>query len=302
MDTIDKRILEDLVQNCRITFQDMSRKYGISANAIRRRIRILEESGVITGYQIELASAMVGCETILGMIWTDGSHDEVELVDRLGASDNIIAAAAYSNGLFYFIGEYTDWNELLGVGSLVRTLPGSERVEIHPLVIDPGDRIDLTPIDLRVLSSLTDNPKKSVVDIAAETSLTARRVRKTLKRFTDSMAVRFAALVELGAAGSIPFIVRTAFDETAKSAHEVVDWIRDEYFVPLWQTFISASEPVVFALFSTETLTELDSITRAIRNAEFVDTVKVTVSTYHGYFRGLRSKTLAQLIQNAALE
>ncbi|MHA1959085.1 MAG: winged helix-turn-helix transcriptional regulator [Candidatus Thorarchaeota archaeon] len=299
MDKIDKQILEDLVANCRMTFQDMSRKYGISANAIRRRIRILEESGVITGYEVSLVPAMVGSETLLGLIWTDGSHDEVELVEKLGASENIIAAAAYSNGLFYFIGEYTDWNELLGVGSLVRTLPGAEKVEIHPLVVRQGENIELSSLDVRVLGCLRDDPKMSVVDIAAETGLTARRVRRVLKRFADSNAVRFSALIELGAAGSIPFIVRISFDENQKSAHQVVDWIRQEHFVPLWQTYISASEPVVFALLSTETLTELDSITRALRNADSVSRVIVTISTYHKYFEGLRSKTLTDMIEES---
>ncbi len=106
LDELDKRILTDLEYNCRISFQELSRKYAISANAIRRRILNLEESGVIYGYSIVLSPEMTETEYMFGLLTTDGSRDEVDLVDEIGSSKNVIAAASYTDGVYAFVAEY----------------------------------------------------------------------------------------------------------------------------------------------------------------------------------------------------
>lgn len=59
-DEIDKRILRRLQSDGRMTIADLSEAVGLSATPVARRIRALEEAGIITGYR-----AMVD-ETALG--------------------------------------------------------------------------------------------------------------------------------------------------------------------------------------------------------------------------------------------
>lgn len=54
MDALDKRILDALRQNARISNVDLAAMVGLSASACARRIRYLEESGVIRGYTVVL--------------------------------------------------------------------------------------------------------------------------------------------------------------------------------------------------------------------------------------------------------
>ena len=103
LDSIDLGILHDLNNNCRVTFQGLSRKYGISANAIRKRVVKLEESGVIAGYHVRLSLAAIGSEMIFGLLSTDGSKDEEEFTNLIGQSPYILAAASYTNGLYAFL-------------------------------------------------------------------------------------------------------------------------------------------------------------------------------------------------------
>ncbi|MHA2396527.1 MAG: Lrp/AsnC family transcriptional regulator, partial [Candidatus Thorarchaeota archaeon] len=174
MDELDRNILTDLERNCRISYQELSRKYGISANAIRRRILNLEESGVISGYSITLAPAMTGTDSLFGLLSTDGSQDEVEMVDAIGVSKHVLAAAAYSDGVYALVAEYNGPEELQELGTFLRTLDSVENAELHTFIRSWGSEMKLTKTHLRVLEPLLVDPRLPVVDIAQKTGLTAR--------------------------------------------------------------------------------------------------------------------------------
>jgi len=53
MDVIDLKILEELKDNSRISFNDISQHVGKTEATVRRRVKKLEEEGVIKKYTIE---------------------------------------------------------------------------------------------------------------------------------------------------------------------------------------------------------------------------------------------------------
>ncbi len=54
MDKIDKKILAELQQNGRLSLTESAEKIGLSLSPCHRRVRALEESGVIRGYRAHL--------------------------------------------------------------------------------------------------------------------------------------------------------------------------------------------------------------------------------------------------------
>ncbi len=60
LDRIDRRILRDLQDNGRMTNVELARRTGISAPPCLRRVRALEESGVIRGYHAEVSPNSLG--------------------------------------------------------------------------------------------------------------------------------------------------------------------------------------------------------------------------------------------------
>jgi Lrp/AsnC family leucine-responsive transcriptional regulator len=60
LDAIDRRILSALQADGRITYDDLASKVGLSGSAALRRVRRLEESGVITGYVALLQPERLG--------------------------------------------------------------------------------------------------------------------------------------------------------------------------------------------------------------------------------------------------
>jgi Lrp/AsnC family leucine-responsive transcriptional regulator len=60
LDAIDRRILRALQQNGRITYDILAQQVGLSPSAALRRVKRLEDGGVVTGYVAVLAAERVG--------------------------------------------------------------------------------------------------------------------------------------------------------------------------------------------------------------------------------------------------
>ncbi|WP_370269657.1 Lrp/AsnC family transcriptional regulator [Nioella sp.] len=60
LDAIDLAILTELQRDARMSIQDLSQRVGLSPTPCARRVRILEENGIVRGYTVVLAEAKVG--------------------------------------------------------------------------------------------------------------------------------------------------------------------------------------------------------------------------------------------------
>jgi DNA-binding Lrp family transcriptional regulator len=60
LDRIDRRILQNLLTDGRMTNVELARRVGISAAPCLRRVRALEEAGIIRGYHADLAPKALG--------------------------------------------------------------------------------------------------------------------------------------------------------------------------------------------------------------------------------------------------
>ena len=60
LDNIDRKILRELRDNGRITNVELSKRVGISAPPCLRRVRALEEAGLIRGYHADLEPTELG--------------------------------------------------------------------------------------------------------------------------------------------------------------------------------------------------------------------------------------------------
>lgn len=76
LDQTDWRILYELQGDGRITNVELSRRAGISPPPCLRRVRVLEEQGLITGYRAVLNAEKLGFElTMFAMV---GLHSQAE--------------------------------------------------------------------------------------------------------------------------------------------------------------------------------------------------------------------------------
>lgn len=297
MDSIDKGILKDLSENCRITYRELALKYNISSSAIKKRVKKLEDTGIITRYRLQVTTEMAGINLLYGMLTTDGSQDEAAFVNTLGSNDKIIAAASYTGGNYALIAEFRDSQDLWEIGAFLRTLDCVHNIETHQLLKPLGHKMEFSKLHLRILKTLNDDPRMSIVEIAEKSRLTARRVRKLVNEIIEGKAIKFSTFVELGAAGSIPFLMRMTWDERVTDHSTILAWLEETFAPNIWETYISVEAPIIISLLAAENLTEVDTIARTTRRHKNIPTVTIQISKHHNYFPGLRSQILNNLIK-----
>lgn len=87
LDAIDRRILAELQADGRITNVELARRAGISAPPCLRRVRRLEEAGIIRGYHADPDPQMLGWEiTFFAIVGLESQKEAV-----LSAFEQIVA-------------------------------------------------------------------------------------------------------------------------------------------------------------------------------------------------------------------
>lgn len=81
LDAIDRRILNVLQRDGRVQNVELAKEVGLSPSPCLRRVRLLEEAGVIERYVAVLNAAKVGkALTVFARVWLKGQ--DVETVDH----------------------------------------------------------------------------------------------------------------------------------------------------------------------------------------------------------------------------
>jgi DNA-binding Lrp family transcriptional regulator len=87
LDTFDIRLLQHLLSDARISHLDLASRVGLSPTACARRIRHLEESGVLRGYRADVDSVALGFGTTVIVTITLEKQSE----DMLAAFEKAVA-------------------------------------------------------------------------------------------------------------------------------------------------------------------------------------------------------------------
>ena len=95
MDAIDRKILAELQRNGRLTLTELADRIGLSVSPCHRRLRALEQSGVISGYHAQLDPNVLGLtfEALVFVTMRSADRDSVATFeDAVSANPNILQA------------------------------------------------------------------------------------------------------------------------------------------------------------------------------------------------------------------
>jgi len=90
-DDIDKRIINLLIDDARLSYRKIASKVGISVATVMNRVKRLEKAGVITKYTIGVKYSYIGydMQIIMDVRVSKGKLDEVE--KRIARHPNVFA-------------------------------------------------------------------------------------------------------------------------------------------------------------------------------------------------------------------
>ncbi|MDH3366166.1 MAG: winged helix-turn-helix transcriptional regulator [Thermoplasmata archaeon] len=193
MDDTDRKLLLLISAEPRMHLRELAERLGISRQAAHHRIRVLTEIGVIQGMTAGISIYYLDAVPLV-IFGRSQTASIAATLDRLGKSEFTRIAVVAGGNYLYVIGELRDTSELDGYAEFVKRaaeMPEptvglySLDSELSPKYLDGGKRKrsykELSPLDLRIISSLKEDARMSVADIADMVGVSAKTVRRHLE-------------------------------------------------------------------------------------------------------------------------
>ena len=244
----------------------------MTANAVKKRVQKLIDTGVIAQFTAELTPAMVNGENFLAIVFTDGQENEDELIQLMGSHILVREVGVLSGSAYLVMGTHIGSETLRDFGSFLRGIDSVRSVELHSLVKDAlhGRTTELTKLQLRVLRCLSENPRMPTKEISEHSGLTVRRTRIVINSLLESGAVFLGIRWNLSAGEGFVFLLKINWDEKSGSLEDLLVFIGEKFPVEFYGPLVSATEPMVFAVFVVKQFKDADLISKKVASAPFV--------------------------------
>jgi DNA-binding Lrp family transcriptional regulator len=244
---------------------------------------------------------MLDAEVLFALLHKNQSVSDDELVDMVATNPSVRAVRYDSFGVCLVWAEYVTTTDLAELGAFFRSLNGVERVEMHTLPFDRGMKIELTRLQLRVLEPLLDDPHLPIAEVAKQTGLSAKRVRRTIKELIESRGIMFTIVVDVPAGDVLHVVFRVSYNSQYIDSDAISEQLKSDFQKWYLRDFKSAMEPVLWLEFLVEQLADSEIIASRIRELPSVILESTIIPYPLRFHRSIRTEWLRQEIDTASL-
>jgi DNA-binding Lrp family transcriptional regulator len=301
LDYIDKKIIEILDDDCRTPYREIAKSLGMSATAIKSRVDELVTSGIIISFIVEFSSAMTDADAMMVWIKTDGTENKEKFISEIASNRGVSQITLIYGGDYLVFAEYTSSLELAALAQAFRSNPHISSTEMHTILIPRGRKMNLTNLHLRVLKALLKDARMSISDIASETGLTVRLVRKALRELKQSEAIRFSIRARLNMGDRVTFLLKLKWDPKQASREEILDLLVTSYKDEFWNAYSSASDPFLICAATVDNLNRVDTISAKLRSHPAILYSEAFIYRPAYRYKGIKRLCLEEAIQAAEI-
>lgn len=220
MDETDVVLCQLLMMAPRTPYRDLADKLGISVAAVHKRVEALQAEGVLKGFRAHLSLSQVRAVPVL-VVGRSGTTDSGAAAQAILRDDRTYAVLAASGNLLYIgaylhgpdeLDSYTGWvvrtAEMEGPEALMESTepPGGARARAN----QPRP---LSGIDRRIIQALHRDCRKPLVQVAEETRLSVKTVRRHFEAMIEDGAVELTVEWNPDASGDIVAFVHLGLAE-----------------------------------------------------------------------------------------
>jgi len=302
MDLLDKSIILELMTNSRVSCQELAKKYNSTRGVVRKRVNKLEEKGVILEYSAWYSLAMVDAEFVFGHVKIKHQLGREDIVRDLVQHPMIHAVIPLATGDIIFHANVIGTNGLSELGSSIRTLENVDEVELHLIQFDRGRKVELKKTHLQVMSALFSNSRISVAEISRMTHLSPRRVKRALDEIESGGGVVLAIARNPALGSGLSFYAKISWNERKSDAKKLIERIEGRFSAETWESYISASDSVLFTRFFVEHIKDVEAISNELSRFEEIKALETLVFYPARISSVLTRDRLGEDIVNAGFE
>ncbi|MFW9769258.1 MAG: AsnC family transcriptional regulator [Candidatus Thorarchaeota archaeon] len=272
MDSVDRKLMDLLAINCRMSLQDLSEKTGISANEVKRRIDSLVESDIIHNFTTVFSPIMTDEDLSIAILEFNLVPNEKEVLEALSRNPSVWKVHRALDDKYVAFGVVYSDDELARLGMTYRSLRGVGRVDIFTSFMRYwGGEIQLTGAHKKVLKCLATDARMSVADIAKKTRLETSMVIQTIDHLRESEAVLFSInATDYLKDSRIEILAKVHWNVGKTNQEQVSSWLQTTFPTIYLREFVSVVEPTLFFNFTVNHVREVDIVKKQVIEAGLI--------------------------------
>ncbi|MFW9768079.1 MAG: Lrp/AsnC family transcriptional regulator [Candidatus Thorarchaeota archaeon] len=305
MDLLDKALFQELSNNCRASFTDLSKKYDVSVNTIKNRVEDMVKHGIIVSFDVQLKLSLYNASFALVILRLKRLFTEQEQ-DEIGNHRFItsVSTGMQLDGQVVIV--YRNNDELNEVIESLRSNDNVEDLELFQMIPPPSSAAglpvskelnSLKKIDWQILHQLRWNGRMPIKDLARKLGRSAPTVRKRLEYMREQGFLYETILTNIGVVEQ-GFVITFGLEfpeMTNETQLEIDNEMRihfEDSFVVSWKV---VDRPIIFMTFQVESAAEAQEIQASLLS-RFPKHLTITqaISGKWKYYRDFRDQILEE--------
>ena len=280
MDNIDLQIIRLLARDSRTPYRSIAADVGITQGAAKERINKMLSNGVIQRFVVLINPIIFGYEKLCVLIVKNitKTTKEQDLFKKLSLLGDLVAYSEELEGSYIFRLYVKDTTQYKI--ETVTDLLKPATVEAFFADFSPPPTMKIHSSDLEIMKCLLSDARKSVDNIAKETSLSPRTVARRLEKMRGNYVSQFTIsrnLTSMRLTGYMEFDVLIHVELARhQSVLEKIYRELDEYliFIPAWY-----QREVIVAVFFCANISTTKLILRRLESYNGVNKVESFIRT-----------------------
>jgi DNA-binding Lrp family transcriptional regulator len=292
LDDLDISILKLLTTNSRMSDHSIAKKLQVTTNTVKNRIRNLREERVLLGFTTHLSATFFNATHCWLGAQLSGNEPEKKIVEELGKIDKVSFIMPTTENLMLIAMDFfnsTDLDNTIQQISEKKEITGIQTYIYSSQHLHK--KIDISPLDWKIIKSIRFNSRKSPSKIARECGVSTRTVNRRLKRLYNGGVIHHTTAFDpMASKGTIVYGIFAEYD-TRFPRDKILKSIASNV-KSLFNHFVMVNSPTILMIFFGKRFSDIHDNENATKAVEGVRSIKTYFCTKVYYFKDWRDKLI----------
>ena len=292
LDDLDISILKLLTTNSRMSDHSIAKRLQVTTNTVKNRIRNLREESVLQGFETHLSATFFNATHCWLSAQLYGNEPEKKIVEELGKIDKVSFIMPTTENLMLVSMDFFNSTDL---DSTIQQMSRKKEITgINTLIYSSQHlhkKIDISPLDWKIIKSIRFNSRKSPSEIARECGVSTRTVNRRLKRIYNGGVIHHTISFDpMASKGTIVYGIIAEYD--ARFPRDKIVKSITSNVENLFNHFVMVNSPTILIIFFGKRFSDIHDNENAIKAVEGVRSLKTYFCTKVYYFKDWRDKLI----------
>lgn len=297
LDDLDISILKMLTTNSRMSDNSIAKRLQVTTNTVKNRIRNLTKEGVLQGFETHLSATFFNATHCWLSAQLSGNEPEAKIVEELGKIEKVSFIMPTTEDLMLIAMDFFNSTDL---DNTIQQMSGRKGITGIQTYIYSSQhlhkRIDVSPLDWKIIKSIRFNSRKSPCEIARECGISTRTVNRRLKRLYNGGVIHHVIVFDpMASEGTIVYGIFVEYDARFprdKIMKSIASSVKN-----LFNHFVMVNSPTLLMTFFGKRFSDIYDNENATNVTEGVKSLKTYFCTKVHHFKDWRDKLIEKNMQ-----